>query len=501
MCSFSSSRLRAAILTAALLAALPATAAAAAPRISSTPTLQPAFDPAIGDYVARCTGDPVELSVDAPSDTTVAVDGDGPRSGAFTRPVALGDGQAFSFELAGATTGSYHVRCLPADYPPYEAQRTGTPQARFYAVTASAAFGPAPAGVSQGYVALYDNGGAPLWWYESAAAPPIDAKLLPNGNLAWSNFGPLGGIQERRFDGSLVRTLNTVGHASDIHEIQLLPNGNYLLAIYRPLEHVDLSAIDISSDATIIDAVVQELTPAGALVSEWRASDHIAPSQVPARWWSTIYAGGIAPGSPGYDIYHLNSIERDGDGMVISFRVLDAVYRFDGAGAVDWKLGGSDLPGKSLAVSGDPVLAPPLPDPGGPLAGQHDARILPGGDLTIHENGADYGGATVGGRRPRAVRYTIDAATKTATFVEQSTDPDVAQSLCCGSARKLPGGNWVVGWGGRQKLSETTPGGTRSSTSTSRRRSSATARSRSSRRSSARGRCARAWTNSSRARR
>ncbi len=446
------------LLLAACVLGPAASAEASLPAITAVPALQPAFDPAIGDYVTRCAGAPVRLSVDAAADTTVAVDGDGARSGTFERGVALDVNRAFSIAVAGQTTRTYHVRCLPADFPPYTAQRSATPQASHYLVTPGLALGPFPAGFSQGYAVFYDSGGAPAWWYQVVGDVPIDAKLLPNGHVAWSLAGGHGGMEERTLDGTLARTLNTVGNASDIHELQQLPDGNYLMPIYRPLEHVDLTAVGGPADATILDAVVQELTPAGGLVWEWRASDHIPATELPASWRGPIVTAGSSP----YDIYHLNSIERDGDGLVISFRVLDAVYKVAGAGSgdVDWKLGGVDVPGESLAVVGDPVLAGPSPDPNGPLSGQHDARILPDGDLTVHDNGTHLVGGAWSGRPPRAVRFAIDETARTATFVEQVTDPAEQQSVCCGGARRLPGGNWVMSWGGTGRVTELTATGT-----------------------------------------
>ena len=456
-----SPRLRFAIacLTAGLVAGLPAAAAAAPVAISAAPGLQPAFDSSISDYVTRCTGAPVALSVAAPAGSTVAVDGDGPRAGSFVRSIALTKGQAFSFTVSGDATRTYHVRCLPANFPAYSAQRIGSPQARFYAVTPNQALGPVAPGVSKQYAALFDNGGAPVWWFDSPYAP-IDAKLLPNGHVAWSRVGAQGGAEERTFDGTLVRTLNTIGYPSDIHEIQLLPNGNYLLPIYLPVPHYDLSSIGMPADVTLVDAVVQEITPDGTLAWEWRASDHIAPSEVPLSWRGPIAAGGASSGS--YDLFHINSMERSGDDVVMSFRVLDAVYEANRTtGAVTWKLGGVPVGGESLEVVGDPVLAPPSPDPNGPLAGQHDARILPDGDITIHDNGTHQTAGQWNGRAPRAVRYRLDEAAGTATFVEQARDPDVPRSSCCGSSRKLPGGDWVMSWGGNSKVEEMTPAGGR----------------------------------------
>jgi hypothetical protein len=90
--------------------------------------------------------------------------------------------------------------------------------------------------------------------------------------------------------------------------------------------------------------------------------------------------------------------------------------------------------------------------------GQHDARILPDGSLTVHENGFHPGST----RPPRAVRYVIDTTARTATLVEQMNDPGtVATPLCCGSARKLPGGDWVINWGSAGVTTEVSPAGDR----------------------------------------
>src|SRR5439155_7913841 len=67
---------------------------------------------------------------------------------------------------------------------------------------------------------------------------------------------------------------------------------------------------------------------------------------------------------------------------------------------------------------------------------------------------------TQSNRPPRAVRYSIDTTARTATLVENVTDPAVTNSTCCGSARKLAGGNWVIAWGCDPQVEELTPSGT-----------------------------------------
>ena len=46
------------------------------------------------------------------------------------------------------------------------------------------------------------------------------------------------------------------------------------------------------------------------------------------------------------------------------------------------------------------------------------------------------------------MRFRIDEATGTATLLQSITDPDVSSSYCCGSARRLANGDWLIGWGG-----------------------------------------------------
>jgi outer membrane protein assembly factor BamB len=118
---------------------------------------------------------------------------------------------------------------------------------------------------------------------------------------------------------------------------------------------------------------------------------------------------------------------------VISSRHTDAVYGIDRAsGAILWKLGGTPT-GESLRVVGDPANRL--------LGGPHDARVARDGRLTIYDNGKGRP------RLPRVVFYRLDLKRRTATYLGQLNDPEVNESHCCGSARELPDGGWLVSWG------------------------------------------------------
>ena len=205
---------------------------------------------------------------------------------------------------------------------------------------------------------------------------------------------------------------------------------------------VDMSSCGGSTSRNLLDFELQELSANGALRWSWRASDHIPYSEVTARWESACTTGGG-------DIYHWNAVEPDGDGYVLSFRHLDAVYRIDKAtGAIDWKLGGEARP-ESLTVVGDPLSAVST------FCGQHDPRVLADGSLTVHDNGSGCN------RPPRAVRFAIDDTSHTATLLEDLRDTDAPSSACCGSTRRLPGGNWVSQWGANPYVTEQTGTGVR----------------------------------------
>ena len=100
-----------------------------------------AFQPNVVDYVNRCDPNtPTEVRVTAPSGTTVSVDGQAARSGTFTTQVSQAVGERFTIRvIKDGTTRTHHVRCLPTDFPAWEAERNGTPQAQYYSTVSPVA--------------------------------------------------------------------------------------------------------------------------------------------------------------------------------------------------------------------------------------------------------------------------------------------------------------------------------------------------------------------------
>lgn len=423
----------------------PVDATPQATEITAVPAITPALSEDTTDHVVRCAGDaPVTVSVR--SAAPVAVDGGPARTGSFTAAVPLASGQAFSIAVGGVT---HRVRCLPADFPVSTAERRGAQEALGYLVT-PVVFHPGTR-----YAAVLDARGTPIWW-TAPSDGAIDLKTLPGGLLAWSRFfagvaglSPDGAYEVHRPDGTLVRTITVEPPlTTDHHDLQLLPGGNVLLIGYRPRAGADLSPWSGPADATVLDPVVQEIRPDGSLAWEWDGQDDLTPAES-ARLLALQVIPAPVPGAGGtswYDTAHPNSVAPDGDGILVSLRNADAVYRIDRAtGDVDWKLGGTPT-AASLTVIGDPL--------DGALGGQHDARRLPDGTISVFDNGS------LRGRPPRVARYAVDPVARTATLVSAFEDPAVPSSPCCGSARRLPGGHWVVAWGGTPRFTETTADGT-----------------------------------------
>ncbi len=409
----------------------------AAVQISTSPDLFPlGFDRTVDDYAIRCNNKkPVEVDASVAPGYSVNIDRNGERAGVSQAQVPLRENQEFTVTVSrGQGQHRYFIRCLPSDFGTWDYTQFLEPSHRLYVVA------PAIGAVTGNYVVLFDDHGVPLWWYK-ATETPFDAAVLAGGNIAWTEGTlPLGTAEIRDLDGDLIRAPQTVGSVLDPHELQELPNGDLILVSYPVREKVDLTSIGGGKEDKVLDALIQEIDPQGDVVWSWNSKDHIPLSDTPRRWYENAQSFGPEAVR---DLLHINAVEPDGaDAFLISMRHTDAVYKIDKAtGNVVWKLGGEPT-SKSLTVLDDPLGTYPL-------GAQHDVRLLPGGTITIYDNET---GLTA--RTPRAVRYEIDEAAKTATLLEEISDPLAASSFCCGSARRSADGSWLISWGGAPLVSE-----------------------------------------------
>jgi hypothetical protein len=421
-------------------------AAAASPTIRTTPALNPAYRPAVPDYTVRCKrGKPVTVEGSVPAGNDVTVDGRSAAEGPLKQDVSLEVGQAFTFTVNGA---SHNVRCAPSDLPVWRVQRYGTPVSQWIAFAPTEREKP-PLGAP--YNVIVDSWGVPVWWKLETEATPTDTTVLDDGTVIWGRLlGPFSsaGWDHVKLDGTRLPDLDTVGIHADHHDIQLLPNGNHLMIAYRPRPHVDLRPYGGPRNSTVYDGEVQEVTPDGQLVWSWSTRGHIRLSETD-RWRLKRASDLKFRGRPSVDLIHTNSVQYVGPNLLISGKNVNAVYllrRSDGK--ILWKLGGQHRR-ESLRVKGDRYGS-------WPVDGQHDARMQPDGTLSVHDNGT-FGHA----RRPRIVRYRINARTKTARLVQQIRDKKVGHSYCCGNGQRLSGSRWLIDWGSRSLIAEVTSRGKR----------------------------------------
>lgn len=221
------------------------------------------------------------------------------------------------------------------------------------------------------------------------------------------------------------------GIETDPHDLQILPNKHYLII---GLEKVimDLSAYRFiaKSDAPgnkraqVISSVIQELDENKKLVFEWHAKDHFQFNDVdPFFIKDTAFL----------DWNHVNSVEQDKDGNLIicvrNFNEITKINRKEGT--VMWRFGGRR---NQFKVLNDTI----------PFLGQHDARILANGNLTIYDNGF---GDTKRKHFTRALEYKLDEEKKTATLVWSYIRKPGTICERTGNFQRLANGNSLVNFG------------------------------------------------------
>jgi hypothetical protein len=405
--------------------------------------LFPDFDPDETRYVSRRGRGAAPIQAEVGDPATVRT-GTGPeRSGDVRIHPGVSPGGDFPITLVdGEERRTYQVRCLPADFPTwrFEAARPLAPGLFVVSFRASRDTRP--------WVIVFDSEGTPRWWY----SPPrraLWAQILADGTVSWArSFGDGYGLdprmahEVRSLSGELLRLVRTRGPIIDGHELRELGNGNFLVGSYVP-ETADLRRFCAGpprercgpARAAVVSAEVQELDPAGRVLWRWNSRGHIALAET-GRWWRNVLSNPRRrlQGRQAFDPVHINAIEpRGSEEVVISTRHTDAVYGIDrSSGEIAWKIGGSRT-GKSLRVLGDPAHKL--------LGGQHDVRIAEDGSLSIYDNGKDRP------RRPRVVFYRLEPEQGRARYLGQLNDHKVKTSHCCGSARELAGGGWLVSWG------------------------------------------------------
>lgn len=428
----------------------PLTAIASAPL-----SLEPNFSPATHDYVMYCPagGDTVSLQMSSTAGHSLVVGDE--RGKSVTATVQLVENQA---AVVSAHGDQYWIRCLPHDFPHLAVARPRPRPPGWYVTgNLTAATRGTP---SSPYVMVLDQNGTPVW-YRRTTTGVVNATLLPNETIAWIEYGTRQyNLYNLATGASSSLSAGTAGPLvggeestlptdTDGRELLQLPNGNLMVLATPVRTGMDLSSLggQFSSltSATVVDCVVQEVTPQGTPVWTWHASESIGPDE------STNPQAVSVGGTIAYNLYNCNSIDVDPAdpnpetaNVLISAANTNAVYEIDrSTGNIIWKLGGTTPSPKD--PDSDAVHLTTNDDPEGGFYNQHDARFEPNSDVSLFD---DHTGKLA---PARAVEYHVDTSMRSASLVwqyQQYWNRLPYNSLDQGSFRRYDNNNDnVIGWG------------------------------------------------------
>jgi hypothetical protein len=336
----------------------------------------------------------------------------------------------------------------PADIQGFHSQPTLHPPAVTVHQAAGAASVPgyllaAPfLGPGQWGPMIFDSAGSLVWFHPEAAgndAADLRTQVFHGKNdLTWwqGRTITLGyGLGVDVIVDANYRTVAVIhagnGLQADEHEFDVTPQGTAYITAYSPVQ-ADLSSVGGSASGATVDCVIQEIDiHSGLVMWEWHSLGHVELGES----YSKVPALATAP----YDYFHINSLTTDSHGNpLISARNTWALYDINHhTGAIMWRLGGR----KSTFALGAGVQ----------FAYQHNAQWLPNGNISLY----DDEGAPPVNPPSRGEVVAIDTATRTATLVTsivRTLGPLTTTSQ--GDLQSLPGGGWMVGWGGLPNFTE-----------------------------------------------
>ena len=462
------------VVTAEMLSALAVSTTDSA--ANTVRALKPSFDPGVLHYSVGCAaaGDTMTLTPTAAPGVRLSIDGIQVVSGK-PHEVAVAEHSEIRITLANAAGAAtdYFVRCTLG----------------FGLLETTIETAPGATGVMQDLlllggcrrVAIMDLNGA-VRWYRSDTTRNCGyfrsmwvSAAGDGGSGAYRylySAGGRGGTQvEWQILGENLETLDAAAtvaplKATDYHDALVLDDGNYMLIAYEPAVR-DLSGVTFQgrnnnreahtygAQETVRDSVIQIRNPAGASQFVWNSWDAIPfedckPNVPPHTRWN--------------DYAHINTVQVvDGGDIVASLRGCSQVLRIDpdaaGAHKVVWRVGLSNLDDDQWAAA-DKGPAPLrfVGDAEGQFCAQHGSALLPGERLLLFDNGVecmpdpwtDELLVDRTGVYSRAVEYALDHENGEAVFVRDhslgGTRTKVGQFH--GHAETLPGGDWLVSWGG-----------------------------------------------------
>ena len=418
--------------------------------------INPAFNPKVENYFSsQCIDNKVKVEVDAKLNHEINTNG----------PITQ-----VSIKYLNFFTKKYFITCIEPRVSPIELTNAEGERKEFVLMDELVLPNQINAQYS-GTITLRDSLGTPIWWLSPNSTPIAnlklnflrDPKLIDNGTkvLFVGSTSPALGTSldgfymvydlkshkiTQTYTGDKVK--NGKG-TLDFHDLQILPNGEAVGIRYARRSGVDLTSIGIAQGTEILDSEIVILNSDGTEKRKISIMDLIKPEEI-----SVNQSAYYNPTVPPVDVIHTNSVEVVGDYVYISSRHLDSVHKINWKdGSIVWRLGGNSKTDKDLKVKNlygalnqfnNTISLKNL------FSGQHDARILKNGELSVFDNG------TTGNRNPRVLVFKIDEKKMEAEITRVVTGSSQSSSYCCGSARELEDGSWLINWGGKFDQSRAT---------------------------------------------
>jgi hypothetical protein len=322
--------------------------------------------------------------------------------------------------------------------------------------------------VGQPGALLMDTAGNPIW-FQPAPGADYDMDVQPQvlqgkpvltfwqGRVALDNAANKAGLPQGAPEAGahfeilnqhykVIKTITAQdGWTADLHEFLITPQGDALYLVSKTVK-ADLTAEGGSAHGSYEDSGVQEVDLATAkVIYTWDMAQHVPFSESA----ETIAATGV------WDPYHANSLFVDSDGsLLISARNTWSVYDVSPTAAgttINWTLDGKPGATDSSYALGSGVA----------FSWQHDAQLLPNGDLTLFDDHCCALTQKLTKPLPsaRGEVLSLDAQTRTATVVHSYSHSPALLVPTQGSMQTLSNGNVFLDWGQQPVFSAYTAAG------------------------------------------
>ncbi|MCW4459743.1 arylsulfotransferase family protein [Microbacterium sp. MPKO10] len=297
--------------------------------------------------------------------------------------------------------------------------------------------------------AIIDSSGEPIWIAPNGV-DTTDVRVQTykgkpvltfwEGRVASGNGHGTGRILDTSYT-EIAAVHGGHGAIPDLHEFHLTDRDTALVTTY-PVARLDLSSVGGPTDGYAFACRVQEIDIAtGRVLVDWNILDDIALDESKKRIDDDDDTTGTSP-EKAFDPIHVNSIDDDGDRLLISCRHTCALYAINRTtGALLWRLGGT----KSDVEMGE----------GTEFSWQHDARWRENSRISLFNNAGVKGDGAVSS----GLILRLDEEAMTAELDTTLTYGEY-EGYAMGNTQLLEDGHAMVGWGSAPAVTEFDADGT-----------------------------------------